>query len=316
MAGANQVSEVSAVLTRFIPRIDSESDRLSELVVQMMMAAARAPGFWSGETIPADAGLSGVPGEWKLIQRFATAALAESWCQSSSCQNLIGAFELICQSVGISVVDNLRHELACATTAIVTEVRPGMEDEYFAWEAKIQCAQAKFPGYGGIYLQPPTAGRKSQWATLLRFDSPANLEQWFNSSERQDLLKEAEKFVSHTHIHTVASSFPGWVDIDQATGRSPQNWKTAMLVLMGIFPVVNLEIRFLSPHLAALHPAVELFVNMVGSVLATTYVTMPILIKRFRWWLLPKEPNAALDLKGIAIVLAIYASEIALFVCL
>jgi uncharacterized protein len=50
----------------------------------------------------------------------------------------------------------------------------------------------------------------------------------------------------------LATSFPGWVPINPMTGKGPPNWKTALLVILGLFPIVMLEMRFLSPILASL----------------------------------------------------------------
>ncbi len=46
----------------------------------------------------------------------------------------------------------------------------------------------------------------------------------------------------------MASSFPGWMPVDE-DGGSPANWKAAALVVLGLYPIVCLQIKFLSPAL-------------------------------------------------------------------
>jgi hypothetical protein len=89
----------------------------------------------------------------------------------------------------------------------------------------------------------------------------------------------------------LATSFPGWVSIDPMTGKGPPNWKTGLLVILGLFPIVMLEMRFLSPILAALglHASLATFVCNSVSVLGTTFVTMPLFIRWFGWWLFPEK---------------------------
>ena len=76
-----------------------------------------------------------------------------------------------------------------------------------------------------------------------------------NAPERKALLSETREFIESEELMRLATAFPGWVPIDPMTGEGPPNWKTAMLVLLGLFPIVMLEMKFLSPILAgAGHP--------------------------------------------------------------
>jgi antibiotic biosynthesis monooxygenase (ABM) superfamily enzyme len=306
-----RVSEVTAVVTKFAPKADSDVILLHERLFEYMLAGARAGGFWSGDILTPAKDTE----PWKMLQRFTTFDESLGWSKSPDCKGLLAELAKHCSQVSIEVVEDLlKDDNAGVTTAIITDVKPGMEEDYFAWESKIHQAQAKFPGYRGIYIQPPGPGRKPRWATLLRFDSPANLQNWFDSKERLALLAESEKFVKDRQIQHVSTSFPGWVGVDPTTGNAPANWKTAMLVLLGLFPVVMLEVRMLNPFLTSLPPVVASFISMLGSVASTTFVTMPLSIKAFGWWLFPRGDNKRLvDLKGFACVSLIYLAEIMLF---
>jgi uncharacterized protein len=116
---------------------------------------------------------------------------------------------------------------------------------------RIQVAQAKYGGYRGMYLQPP-AEKDGLWTAIIRFDTAEHFEAWMNSPERAELLSESKVFIEQEQLLRLATSFPGWVPINPLTGKGPPNWKTALLVILGVFPVVMLEIRFLSPFLTSL----------------------------------------------------------------
>ena len=51
-----------------------------------------------------------------------------------------------------------------------------MESAFRDWSARIHEAQAGFPGFRDVYLQPPPSERQSYWTTLLRFATPDQLD--------------------------------------------------------------------------------------------------------------------------------------------
>jgi len=303
---------VAALITKLEGTTKSDVAPTADWMVRVLMAGAKFPGFWSGEIIPPE-DLS--HHDWKLVQRFSTEDEAKSWQQSEARQKLISDFSAVPTSAGCKVSDEIANydsTFGNVATAIVTDVKPGMEDAYFEWEVKIQSAQAKFPGYRGSYLQPPPPGRKGQWSTLLRFDKPDSLQKWFASDVRLAFLADANKIIEATHFQSMSNSFPGWFPVDKTTGEGPPNWKTSMLVLLGLFPVVMLEIAFLSPHMKWMNPAVGSFLNLVLSVVLTTWGTMPIFIKAFTWWLFPpKENPRETNIKGTIAMIALFLGEIA-----
>ena len=200
------------------------------------------------------------------------------------------------QLVGQAAVDyTVAHGV---TMVIVTEIKPGKEAAYRAWADRIQKLQATFPGYLGSFVQPPQH-KETGWTTVLRFDSAANLDGWMKSPARAAMVKESEDLVAGFHAQRVDTSFPGWAPNDPATGAPPSMWKTACLVLLTLFPVVMLELRFLNPHLEALNPAVRTFIGNAISVGLTTWPLMPLAIFALPRLAVSRGP-AALDGVGDA----------------
>ena len=205
------------------------------------------------------------------------------------------------------------HVENSVTEVILEQVRPGKEDAYRAWSNRIQQAQAKLPGYQGGYTQPPSAGER-EWMTLMRFANVDDLNRWMNSRERRALIGEAAGLVDKAYLHKVRASFPGWSPTDAATGQSPPNWKTTMLVLLGLYPIVCLEIAYLMRHFGALKPSLANFAGNAISVVLVAFGTMPLLVAAMRWWLLPQaQRSRAITLTGTMVIVALYALEIAIF---
>ena len=201
---------------------------------------------------------------------------------------------------------------AAVTEVILSKIKPGMDEAYRAWAVRIQAAQARYPGYCGTYLQPPTAS-DGKWTTLLRYDTVEHLENWMAAPERDALLAESKEFIESEELTRLATSFPGWVPVDPATGKGPPDWKTALLVLLGLFPCVMLELRFLSPQLTelGLHASLATFIGNAGSVAFTTFVTMPPFVRWFGWWLFPADASTPrVTAKGVGILAVLFALEV------
>jgi len=296
-----------ALVTKLESPTVSDAPRLTGWLVKLMLCGAKFSGYWSSEILPPSVESKG----WTLVERFLTNEQANAYRESDARRQLLGDISASLRDAIVSEeVSTGAPAPGSVGTAIVTEVRPGMEDEYLAWEEKIQNAQAKFPGYRGNYFQPPAPGTQGKWMSLVRFDTPHSLQKWFASEERKEIVKQAGKFVTSTQFQTMASSFPGWFPTD-TEGKPPPNWKTSMLVLLGLFPTVMLEIRFLSPLMSGLPLSPGTFVGNVLSVAVTTWITMPVFIFAFRWWLLPKKDSVGkINLYGTIILILLFLGEI------
>jgi antibiotic biosynthesis monooxygenase (ABM) superfamily enzyme len=271
------------------------------------------PGYVSSDMMPGANGSN----EWTIVINFRSADDLMAWQQSKE------HGEIVAQGIPLFEGGNFGEvvqggEAGVPSSGDVTEVifsriKPGMEDTYREWTTRIEAAQARYPGYRGMFLQPPDE-KGGMWTTIIRFKSAPQLEAWMNAPERKRLLQESKAFIEHEQLTRLATSFPGWFPTDPKTGHGPPKYKAGMLVLLGLFPIVMLEARFLNPRLASLNFSLGMFIGNVLSVAATTYLTMPLFIKALKWWLLP-EPDApkSVHWKGTFLVCALYALSVAIF---
>jgi uncharacterized protein len=295
-----------------LPRAGVEND-FAQWPMRLQKAVLAQPGtlsceFWPPTPPDQDA--------WVAVMRFQTMDALREWRVSEKYRALLKEVEpfveggRVMQLTGGAATEFYVQN--SATEVIVTEVKPGKETEYRDWAARIDKIESTFPGYRGSYSQPPPAGERI-WTTLLRFDTVEKLNAWLESGQRKTILEEAEELVDRVLVHRVDTSFPGWVPRDPVTGKPPNMWKTGSLVLLVLFPVVMLELRFLMPHLGALDPALRTFVGNAISVALTTWPLMPLAIRLFHAWLFPENRPKWLVLTSPALLLACYAAELAIF---
>jgi uncharacterized protein len=308
--GATPPGLTSTLLVAVRVRAGRENDfRTWQARYQNEMLAS--PGGESFEVIPQ------TPDQDELVAvaRFATVDGLRVWRHSEANRSLVeqarefAEGRIVMQLTGKAAAEYyVQHS---ATEVIITRIKPGKEAEYRAFADRIQRAQQRFPGYIGSFVQPPQH-RESGWTTVLRFGAVRDLERWLNSAERAALLEESKDLVESFEAQRVDTSFPGWVPADPATGRPPNMWKTASLVLLCLFPVVMLELRFLNPILraAGFPPPFVTFTGNAISVTLTTWPLMPLAIRGFRPWLFPEGQPRRLVIAMPILLVCCYALEI------
>jgi antibiotic biosynthesis monooxygenase (ABM) superfamily enzyme len=187
---------------------------------------------------------------------------------------------------------------------------------YQDWAQRAQAQQATFPGYMGTLVQAPLSSEISYWTTLVRFATPAQLDAWLGSPERAGLLKAADPHVSSWQSHRMASPFAGWFP-PSAGQPSPAAWKQTCLVLLVLFPVVMLEIRFLSPLLAGQHVAIATFIGNAISVSLVSWPLMKIAVFFLGWWLQPAPARRwRMEVLGACTIVGLYLIELLTFMLL
>ncbi|HEV8021488.1 MAG TPA: antibiotic biosynthesis monooxygenase [Candidatus Lustribacter sp.] len=289
--------------------LPESGDAFKEWTTRWQAAVLATPGALSFEFWPPGPDQAESVG----ITRFEGTDALRTWRRSDAHTQLVAEVkpliegELLMELSGQAAAEYYLQQ--SATEVVVTDIKPGKEAAYREWADRIQKAQAAFPGYLGSFSQPPHQNEKG-WTAVLRFNSPASLEAWLNSEQRAALIKEGADLIRGFHAQRVDTSFPGWAPVNPATGKPPNMWKTASLVLLTLFPVVMLEIKFLSPITRALNPSLGTFIGNAISVALTTWPLMPLAIAAFKGWIFPEDSPRWLVIAFPVIVAACYALEI------
>lgn len=303
-----------ALVTRIEEPSGIDRALFTDWITRVMMDGARYDGFWSGEmSAPSDPDSR----EWRLVQLFESQEQALVWKDSGARKQLLEHL----RTLAVGGTAGVNEELTSGTepgsgvaSAILTDVKAENQEEYFAWEYKIQSAQAQYPGFQGTFFQPPGPNRPGKWTKLVRFNSAKALETWFESERRKALLEEADRFVASRQYQYIFNSFPGWFPIDPKTGKGPPPWKTALIVLLGLYPIIMIQVVLLVPLEHGWPVALRTFTNLLVSVCFTSWISVPYFVKTFSWWLLPAPDAAKTDsLKGALIIVLCLAAQVVLF---
>lgn len=292
----------SSLLTLSLKLRPSAKDAFSDWQADLNQAVAGFPGFISLETTLWEKSQN----EWIISQRFDTASHLKNWQESSSYRELIKQLSILAE-----VSEQPSSFLKGVTEVFVTAVDPKNVKAYRNWTAKIHQAESKFPGFKGTFIQAPEKGGVN-WITFLQFDTPENLDNWIRSKERKQILDEGRSLIASLENHRMISPFAGWFKGLGENNEAPPAWKQAMIVLLVLFPVVMLEMRFLNPHLQSLNSSLAVFIGNSISVTLVTWPLVPFAISLFSWWLIPQGHQWLINTLGTLLMLALYALEIAL----
>lgn len=250
---------------------------------------------------------------WTFIQRFSDFSKAQNWKYSEERKNLFNEWR---SNYKIDFEEAFSEEknFNGVTEVIVTEIDPEKRNLYRDWLAKIHQAEAKVPGYQGMYVQRPLQEEGRYWITFLQFDTAENLDRWLKSPERQEILKELNPLIKAFETHRIISPFAGWFRSIAKMGAIPPVWKQTMLVLLVLFPIVMLEFKFLNPLTSNLNLSLAIFIGNAISVILISWPMMPIAIFLFKWWLNPPIWHSTkINIIGTSILLLIYLLEIFIF---
>lgn len=283
-----------------------------QLDLNMLVASRR--GFVDAQIIPP------VPGEqtdWVIVQNFERATDASAWLESDERQQQVEQIQpwlSAPDSINIVVGPDAQHEARTAVTAVITTaVRPGKEEEFQAWRARIVQVEQAYPGHERTDFQPPIEGVNPNWLTFIRFDTNEHLRGWLDSDERAQLIAEATS-IEDTAYRTTKTSFSGWFPEADGAAKPPPGWKFTAIVLLVLYPVVILEVLFLAPRISGLGVGLATFVANAISVSLTGFLLIPLAGRSLKWWLFPTEgKQSQRTLVGALLLVALYGLSVLIF---
>lgn len=193
-------------------------------------------------------------------------------------------------------------------------VAPARDRHFEEAQARLTARIASFPGFeGSAVLGPRDNGR---WFAVLRFRTEHQLDAWMRSRERMDALPELRSELAEDFTVTRSTAFGSIVRLQDGKARVTPSWKTAMLILLVLYPTVMTISRFLGPVLVEHGTPIWLstWLSQIVSVGLLTWLLMPAVTTRFRRWLDPVDGSTTrVTIVGAAVVVASYAATLALF---
>ncbi|NQU37095.1 MAG: antibiotic biosynthesis monooxygenase [Actinobacteria bacterium] len=276
---------------------------------RMNEVVATADGFISTEVVdPVSPG-----DDFVVIYRFASTKHLQTWLHSS--QRLAQLAELPAdldtgdETMSVFVGHEREHQEEPVTAVISVRVRAGNEGQYREWQKRMADVMGQQPGSIGWTVQEPIPGLQDDWVVMTRFDSETHLNGWLQSETRAKMLAEADGMIEQSRTKRTRASFDGWFHFTDGQ-RPPKAWQQSALVLLVLFPVVMLEVAFLSQYTGKyFNLSEQTFIGNAISVGLTGFVLIPIAAYCFRWWLKPGISTRRRWL-GAFILLVLYAISI------
>ncbi|PTR27576.1 hypothetical protein C8K36_104198 [Rhodococcus sp. OK519] len=271
-------------------------------------AAASFAGFLGTEvTPPLNGGC-----EWSVVYRFDSLDHLRAWLDSGRRRELVdGAGALFTTPPTQNVL--LENSSDAVTVVVSHPPVPGREAEFIAWQRRITDAEKKFPGFRGSEWHPPIPGVQDDWTILFTFDSQEHLDQWLESPQRAALLAEGQAFKNFT-VRPIPNPYGSWFPAGGAGDAQVPSWKTALSVLVGLYPLVVV----LTILIDELWPGAPLWASLllgnIASVCLLTWVVMPVVTRVLRFWLEPGEgTDRRIDTIGLVISVVFLAGAALVF---
>jgi antibiotic biosynthesis monooxygenase (ABM) superfamily enzyme len=209
-----------------------------------------------------------------------------------------------------------RSDDAFETLVTSNEVSPEQSAAYEAADQALNEAAARFPGFAGARVSRPRPGSRA-WSTMVRFNSKADMDRWLNSPERAAGLAALYRATDSHHASVVPTGFGSWFAVNAEAGIEAPAWKQAMIVLAVLFPTVML-LGVTFGDLAAswgVPSALSVFVGNALSIVAMTWLLMPVVTRLMAWWLSPRCPPRD-TWRGTALLTVAYLAEVGTFLLL
>jgi len=194
------------------------------------------------------------------------------------------------------------------------QVATGRQDEFRRVQARLGELSAGLPGFVGTALFATADGTQ---LSLVRFRTAGQLADWLRSPQRQQVLGELRSSLSE-EFAPVTSTTPFATTVRTENGKTVMtpNWKSAMVVLLVLYPTVMILSRFLGPVLdaAGAPPWLAMWLSQVVSVSVMTWWLMPWVSAPFGRWLDPVDGAGwRVSVLGAAVVLLGYVLTLLLF---
>lgn len=164
------------------------------------------------------------------------------------------------------------------------------EARYADWLTGLAQAAARAPGGRGTTLVQPTEGG-SEYVAFTRFDTPESLRAWLRSAERRSWMSKLRSMDVGHAIDSMHEGMVSWVPRPHDARATPPWYKTAALVLLGLYPLLLVLDVVLSPLLTGLPRPVGLLISLVASVSIMVGSLLPCLTRWFGAWLSDSPPR-------------------------
>ncbi len=275
-------------------------------------AAAGARGFVTfAASISRDA-----PLDWAVAVTFESEDSLHQWLDGATWKQLVraaAASGFLRRSSDLVIIDGA--VMPTGVAIVSSSVSSGMEADFQAAHIKLTAAASQFSGYEGTAVFPP--GTPGKWMSLVRFRTEPQLSAWLRSPQRNEGLPPVRSSLTRD-FSVLARTTPFGTTVRNVDGKAEMtpSWKTAMLLLMVLYPMVMLQSRFVAPviRMSGAQPWLSVWLSQVLSVALMQWWLMPTVSSWCHRWLDPVDgASRRISLRGAAVAVGVYAASLTAF---
>ncbi|MCO8162027.1 antibiotic biosynthesis monooxygenase [Pseudomonas sp. 21LCFQ010] len=175
------------------------------------------------------------------------------------------------------------------TLVIRHRIKTGLEVQYEQWLRRIVSIAAEQQGHLGVDVMRGRSDGLQAFTSVLRFASTETMQQWLDSPQRRELVREAEPMLADGDQTQVTPHNEFWFNSSVEEARQPPRWKQAVVSYLVILPL-SLLVPLLWGPVLGLSPLLSGYVmsNVLITltiVLLVVYLMMPAATRLFAAWL-------------------------------
>ena len=279
---------------------------------QLVLSAANAPGFRSGTVSVHTSPFL----DWAVAVTFEAEAQLHKWLDGAARAAVLRdgtGFGYYLRTTDLVMVDG--QPGPTGVDAFRNPVSAGRESEFAMAQQLLNEASAEYPGFQGAALFPPTTG--NEWLSVVRYRTADQLSAWRASTQRDAALAPLRSVLTEEFAPlTSTTPFATTVRIENGRTLLTPNWKSAMMVLLVLYPTVMLLSRFVGPFFDGwgAQPWLALWLSQVLSVTLMQWWVMPLATRPFQRWLDPVDGrDRRISVLGAGVVLVGYVATLVVF---
>lgn len=176
------------------------------------------------------------------------------------------------------------------TVVVTRRVRPGREEAYEAWLARLIQGATVAPGYLGAQVQRPRPEEPLVYTSIFRFESVETLRAFEASELRRRALAQVVDLVEADAVWNRLTGLELWFSPPAGTVvPQPSRWRMALVMIVVVYGLVLSLGNVVGRVLDGAPAPLRLFTTIVIEVLLMTYLLMPRLTRWLAAWLYPRK---------------------------